>query len=94
MLQLISNSEFSEFQRHRHTFVPGCPTALADVHNTKVKLLRKPFPIHDEKFKTVFPTLLSKEMPLLELTVSPDEGEILQTDKPLRVSERVHYIYL
>jgi hypothetical protein len=27
-------------------------------------------------------------MPLLELNVSPDEGEILQTDKPLRVSER------
>jgi hypothetical protein len=54
-----------------------------------VKLLRKPFPIHDENFKKVFPTLLSKDMPLLELIVSPDEGELLQSDKPLRVSERV-----
>jgi hypothetical protein len=71
-------SEFSEFQRHRHAFVPGCPTALADVENTRVKLIRKPQPIHDEKFKNLFPTLLSKEMPFLELTVSDqDGGEIL-----------------
>jgi hypothetical protein len=80
------SSEFSDFQRHRHAFVPGCPTALADVKNTRVKLHRKPYPIHDEAFKGLFPTLLSKEMPFLELSVSQDEGEILQSQKPLKVS--------
>jgi hypothetical protein len=51
-----------------------------------VKLLRKPYPIHDEGFKRMFPTLLSKEMPFLELTECQEEGEILQSDKPLRVT--------
>lgn len=66
--------------------MPGCPTALADTQNTKVKLEKKPYPIHDEGFKKLFPTLLSKEMPFLELNVAAGgEGVLLKSDRPLRV---------
>jgi hypothetical protein len=42
---------------------------LSDPDNQKVKLLRKDFPA-DEKFKQLFPTLLSKDMPFLELSIN------------------------
>jgi hypothetical protein len=62
-------SEFSDFQKHRHSFVPGCPLSLSDPDNQKVKLLRKDFPA-DDCFKQLFPTLLSKDMPFLELSIN------------------------
>jgi len=48
-------------------------------------LLKKDFPA-DECFKQLFPTLLSKDMPFLELSLNEEGGEILKTEKPLRVS--------
>jgi hypothetical protein len=40
----------------------------------------------DEGLKNLFPTLLGKDMPYLEVQVDQEGGEILKSDKPLRVS--------
>jgi hypothetical protein len=45
--------------------VPGCPSCISDP-TAKVSLIKKGYPA-DEEFKTIFPTLLSKEMPYIEL---------------------------
>ena len=75
-------------QRIRHEFVPGSPACIADPQNTKVSLVRTPLPIKDE-LKQMFPTLLaegSEGMQQLEIKVDPQNGQILQSDAPLRVS--------
>jgi hypothetical protein len=53
-----------------------------------VTLLKKPFPV-DDAFKQLFPTLLSKEMPFIELSLNSEGGEILKTERPLRVCNMI-----
>ena len=78
-------SEFSAFQKHRQNFIPGCPIALSDTQNQKVSLTRSAYPV-DEGIKKLFPTLLAQEMPLLEMKVDQEGGQLLKSDVPLRVS--------
>jgi hypothetical protein len=62
--------------------------------NTKISLVRSTLPIKDE-LKSVFPTLLSggaEGMPNLEVVVDSENGQILRSDKPLRVSFRRDFI--
>ena len=75
-------------QKLRHDFIPGTPACYADMANTKISLVRSTLPIRDE-LKSVFPTLLSggaEGMQNLEVVVDNEKGEILKSDKPLRVS--------
>lgn len=79
---------FSNLQRLRHQFVPGTPACIADVENTKVSLKKSPLPIRDE-LKDLFPTLLAsgaEGMQQFEVVVDPENGNILHSEKPLRVS--------
>lgn len=87
-LTFIFDRPFTALQRIRHEFVPGSPACIADPQNTKVSLVRTPLPIKDE-LKQMFPTLLaegSEGMQQLEIKVDPQNGQILQSDAPLRVS--------
>ena len=73
----------------RHEFFPGTPNCIADVHNTKVSLVKSTLEIN-EGLKAMFPTLLAggaKGMQQLEIKVDPVNGTILSSDKPLRVSD-------
>jgi hypothetical protein len=65
--------------------VPGCPESLSDIENNKVSLAREAYPA-DESFNQLFPTLLSKEMPYLQLKSDPQNGELLRSEQPLRVT--------
>ena len=76
----------------RHNFVPGTPACIADVQNTKVTLKRSALPIKDA-LKQLFPTLLAdgaEGMQQLEIVVDPENGSILRSETPLRVSKRGH----
>ena len=82
---------FSSLQKLRHSFVPGTPACIADVANTKVSLVKSSLPIKQE-LNDLFPTLLTpdadgKVMQQLEIKVDPQNGSILQSDTPLRVSK-------
>lgn len=82
---------FSTLQKLRHNFVPCTPSSISDVASTKVSLLKSEVPIKEE-LTELFPTLLSggsAGMPLLELKVDNENGEILKSDKPFRVSEPI-----
>ena len=79
----------------RHQFVPGTPAVIADIKNTKVSLVRSSLPIKDE-LKALFPTLLaggSDGMQSLEIKLDPENGQILSSDKPLRVGERFYSFF-
>ena len=79
---------FSKLQRLRHTFVPGTPACIADVANTKVSLRRSVLPIRDE-LTALFPTLLAggaEGMQQIEVVIDNQNGSILRSDTPLRVS--------
>ena len=68
--------------------MPGTPSCIADVQNTKVSLSRSVLPIRDE-LTQLFPTLLAngaEGMQQLELVVDPENGSILKSDTPMRVS--------
>lgn len=81
------NKPFSTLQKLRHSFVPGTPVCLADVANTKVSLKKSALPIKDE-LTVMFPTLLangSDGMQQLQIVVDPENGELLQSAKPLRI---------
>jgi len=63
--------------------------------NTKISFVRSTLPINDE-LKSVFPTLLSggaEGMPNFEIVVDSEKGQILSSDKPLRVSFRRDFIF-
>jgi diphosphate--fructose-6-phosphate 1-phosphotransferase len=66
--------DLSDYQKHRMTFVPGCPFSLIDPVNTKVHLERSAMKQPEENFKQLFPTLLSKDMEFLELKVNEEHG--------------------
>lgn len=78
------SSDFSEFQEHRHKFVPGTPEALAKIDKSKISLVEGEFPI-DEKLGPIFPTLLKDGMKYFEMKLDA-EGERVKSSKPLRVS--------
>jgi hypothetical protein len=48
-----------------------------------VSLIKKSYPVNEE-FLTIFPSLLSKEMPYIELHLD-EEGEVLRSEKPVNV---------
>ena len=88
LIDLCLIRPFSSLQLLRHEFVPGTPACLADVENTKVVFKRSPLPIKDE-LKQMFPTLLSggsEGMQQLEICVDNENGSILRSQQPLRVS--------
>ena len=69
--------------------MPGTPACIADVQNTKVSLRKSPLPIKDE-LKELFPTLLAsgaEGMQQFEVVVDSENGNILKSDAPLRVSK-------
>ena len=89
MLHSTCGRPFSTLQRLRHEFVPGTPACIADVQNTKVSLRKSPLPIKDE-LKELFPTLLAsgaEGMQQFEVVVDSENGNILKSDAPLRVSK-------
>jgi hypothetical protein len=75
--------DFSEFQEHRHKFVPGTPEALAKIDKSKISLVEGEFPI-DEKLGPIFPTLLKDGMKYFEMKLDA-EGERVKSSKPLRL---------
>lgn len=77
-------SDFSEYQVHRHKFVPGTPEPLANIDKSKISLVEDNFPI-DEKLEPLFPTLIGGGMKYFEMKLDAT-GERVKSEKPLRVS--------
>lgn len=78
----------SALQRTRRHFIPGTPKCYDDVLNTKISLIKSTLPIKDE-LKPIFPTLLAggaEGMPNIEVIVDNENGKLLKSQKPLRVS--------
>ena len=78
----------SQLQKTRKHFIPGTPKCYDDVFNTKISLIRTTLPIKDELIP-IFPTLLkggAESMPNIEVVVDNENGTILRSEKPLRVS--------
>jgi hypothetical protein len=46
--------------------------------------MTKPYPVSDEGFKNIFPKLLSKDMPYIEMKLD-EAGSILKSEKPMNV---------
>jgi hypothetical protein len=68
--------DFSQYQVHRHSFIPGTPASLADVATTKVTLKEEVYPIA-EALSPLFPTLIGAGMKYFELAADPVDGGLL-----------------
>ena len=80
-------------QKLRHKMVPQTPSSIADVSSTKIVFERSELPIQDSLIE-LFPTLLkdgAAGMPQLELKVDNQNGTILKSEKPLKVSSQIDY---
>jgi len=78
----------SVLQESRRHFIPGTPKCYVDVSNTKISLVKTKLPIKDELL-AIFPTLLAKGaegMPNIEVVVDNENGTLLKSEKPLKVS--------
>jgi hypothetical protein len=64
--------------------VPGTPVALSDTQNQKVSLTKSAYKVEDG-LKELFPTLLAQDMPLLEMKIDQESGQLLKSDRPLNV---------
>jgi len=49
-----------------------------------VSLTKTSYPV-DAGLKELFPTLLAQEMPLLEMKIDQEGGQLLRSDRPLNV---------
>ena len=70
---------------HRHKFVPGTPSALANSEKTKILLKEDHYPIADGLEK-MFPTLIGKGMKYFELKSDDANGSWAKSEKPMKVS--------
>lgn len=80
--------KFSELQNSRRHFIPKTPRCYMDVANTKIRLVKTVLPVKDE-LKPIFPTLLkdgAEGMPNIEVVVDNENGTLLKSERPLRVS--------
>jgi len=77
-------SDFSDFQVHRHSYIPQIPLALKESHVTAVKLHEESYPIA-EGLTALFPTLLGPGMKYFELR-QDHNGALAKSDRPIKVS--------
>ena len=91
MLTCFFCSDFSSYQVHRHKFVPGTPSALANSEKTKILLKENHYPIADGLDK-MFPTLIGKGMKYFELQSDDAKGVFAKSEKPLKVSNQQCYL--
>jgi hypothetical protein len=74
---------FTEYQEHRHQFIPRVPSTLSSIDTQKMSLHEEQYPIA-EGLDKLFPTLLGKGMKYLELKQDPS-GAVVKSEKPLRL---------
>lgn len=88
----VSCSNFTDYQKHRHKFVPQVPLTLANIQTDKMTLHEEEYPIAGGLDK-LFPTLIGGGMKYFEQRVDP-AGELVKSDKPLRVGASMRYHFL
>lgn len=71
---------------HRHQFIPGTPSALANSEKTKILLKENHYPIA-EGLDKMFPTLINKGMKYFELQSDDTNGVWAKSEKPMKVSQ-------